>query len=376
MLQSGSWKGVLWAVTTIILISLLATMLPIQQGGVPTAHADAGGFSLNSTSFGPNERIAIDLGTLDRGCDFIYTTSDIYVVPRGSAVNGANLKALDPSGAPNTIVSGMMGGGIVDETIGYTFPSGKIGAGDWDVVEDVCQDGTFDAGEDSVLSPGFSVVIPVNIPLLPSAEIAAAKKNAGIEALKWQIAGGIVGKLFDLKKKAEKKLCKAGVISACFINGLEAPFIGPLKKMVKLTIANQVSHYKGIEADPPDPNYQQVVELASITPVISEDSSPINVAAADFANATAETDALSEAIIHTMERYQGAQAASDPGWAMRHAQSLKTYSNMLAGSLSRQSTAASQLKAAPAAEGAPSLQSRKLRRSVLVRPCHCVALHR
>jgi len=159
-----------------VLLSLLIVFTPLFPGNIQRANADASTFMLNKTRFGPNETVRIDLGILTYGCDYIYGVSDIYVVPRDSAVLGADLRGLDPSGTPNTVTASS-GGGIVSEIIGFTAPSGTIDPGDWDVVEDVCQDGTFDS-IDSVLSPGFTVEILTDVPPLPDSQIAAVKSEA------------------------------------------------------------------------------------------------------------------------------------------------------------------------------------------------------
>jgi choice-of-anchor C domain-containing protein len=130
-------------------------------GGAPS-WADATTFVLNgyvlNPTLGPDETIVIETGQLTRACDFFQTISDIYVVPRNSAVDGAGL----PAATLTTVESFLLGSLFYFEIIGTTAPSGAIASGPWDVVEDACQNGVFDAGLDSVLTPGFSVAPVAN----------------------------------------------------------------------------------------------------------------------------------------------------------------------------------------------------------------------
>ena len=79
---------------------------------------------LNDTFFGPNRQIIGELGTVTGGCrdPFGIPVSDFYVVPHGTAVDGANLRSLDPAGRPNTI-RGFGGGGFFNQLIGITKPT-------------------------------------------------------------------------------------------------------------------------------------------------------------------------------------------------------------------------------------------------------------
>jgi choice-of-anchor C domain-containing protein len=149
------------------LLALLLTWAALWSGELPLARADATRFVMAQTSLGPNETISIQWGYLTRDCDSpIFspetTTSDIYMVRRGSAVANADLKRLDPRGTPTTISSSFGNWAIYGEILGETAPLGPIGSGVWDVVEDTCQDGFFD-GTDTVLTEAFTVSDPNNL---------------------------------------------------------------------------------------------------------------------------------------------------------------------------------------------------------------------
>ena len=53
---------------------------------------------------------------------------------------------------------------FIDETIAITIPGGKLGAGVYDVVDDTCQDGEFDEGEDARFANAITVELPADLP--------------------------------------------------------------------------------------------------------------------------------------------------------------------------------------------------------------------
>lgn len=75
--------------------------------------------------------------------------------------------------------------------------------------------------------------------------------------------------------------------------------------------------YGDIIADPPDPDYKHVTEPAVDSPDLTG-LVHADLAASDLAEVTAQ----GEAQRHGVERYAGAKAAADPGWAAFHAERL------------------------------------------------------
>ena len=141
-------------------------MILATPGGAPPVYAVD--LILNKNVFGPNEAIIVGLGNVTSGCrdPFGIPVSDFYIVPSGSATPGVRLPPLDPAGRPNTLTRSVFGA-----TIGFTLPTGKIGNGDWAIVEDRCQDGFFNPGPlisqgDTVLDVAFRVELPVVLPPL------------------------------------------------------------------------------------------------------------------------------------------------------------------------------------------------------------------
>jgi hypothetical protein len=68
-----------------------------------------------------------------------------------------DLRGFAPPDTPKALTGGL-DEVISEELIGTTVPNGTIDIGEWDVVEDVCQDGIFDS-TDSIHPTGFIVDI-------------------------------------------------------------------------------------------------------------------------------------------------------------------------------------------------------------------------
>ena len=85
-------------------IAMVALTLGIAVVRPLDAVANASGFVMARSGYGPNEIVTIELGALTRECDTFATTSDIYVVPAGTVGPGDALS--DVSGQPNTIQIG------------------------------------------------------------------------------------------------------------------------------------------------------------------------------------------------------------------------------------------------------------------------------
>src|SRR5262249_28843589 len=62
---------------------------------------------------------------------------------------------------------------------------------------------------------------------------------------------------------------------------------------------------------------------------------------------------LTEALLHSLERYQGAAAAGAGGWALTHARAIKQYTILLAAQVSQMNDALAQLSNALANDTRP-----------------------
>jgi hypothetical protein len=105
---------------TVLLLGALALFALLALGR--DGHASGNQFltwedGSSFTTFGANASITIQVGAMATDCaDPIFPTTDIYVVPSGSAGGGT---LSDVSGSPNVVI-GTAGGGFAGETIGFT----------------------------------------------------------------------------------------------------------------------------------------------------------------------------------------------------------------------------------------------------------------
>ncbi|NLE99072.1 MAG: hypothetical protein GX596_13960, partial [Propionibacterium sp.] len=341
----------------------MATVVLVAGGGflAPPAHADAQGFALNGHTFGPNQYVTIDIGTLTRDCDVFWTTSDLYVVPTGTVSEGSALT--DVSGAPNTVMGTGLGSGIFGEVIAITAPGGTLGPGTYDIVEDTCQDGIFN-GTDSILSNAFEVVIPTDIPVLPDPQIQAMKSGATAQAEHWASAA-LAYEAFFAATTAYSLISDATNFQGfyltyvcAFLPEIEGSPVSPwcptvsasdvmrLQAAVVKTIVDRSSHYRGIAADPPDPNFQDPSVPGPREGIEAPGGSPMWTAVANWANQVDHVNALSGAFLGSLEKYQGAAIADDAPAALMHARDIQSYARLLNTMLSQETSALSSLSSA------------------------------
>ena len=284
------------------------------------------------TTFGGNQAITIDLGAIEyipdcggQGVnDTFFPVSDIFIVPSGVAPG----PLADLSGAPNTVI-GASDGTFVSETIGFTAPGGSVGPGTYAVVYDECQDGTLDAN-DAVFDPAFAVDTQINVPGLPPGEIAAIKSRASAAEAHWEQAHTAYEWLFTLAKQVKPN--KTDIANK--LNKMIALLGGKLgadpKKGALALIAAQSSHYAAIAADPPDANYAQLTGLPARSPLERDADDAIVNDVVGLENAAGQEGAIAQALLHSLERFQGADAAGNGGWALIHARSIRDYASLLA----------------------------------------------
>jgi uncharacterized repeat protein (TIGR01451 family) len=355
-------RGVRRARSALLLLVVIAVTLPamlVSHQGVVVA--DAGSFQLSGTTFGPNATVQIATGVLTRDCDEIYTTSSIYVVPAGSVGPGSQLT--DVSGTPNVITSELGGGLIFDEIIAVTAPSGTLGPGTYDVVEDTCQNTVFD-GSDTILHNAFTVTIPTDVPPLPSGAIAAMKGDAAAQAAHWAQAAAGYSALFTAYMTytlVSDALDPVGfyLTYICSIPNLmpsipDSPITpwcptvsiqDTLKLMhaVVKTILDKAANYSGIAADPPDPQFVEPAFLGEIDRFASPTGDPVEQAIVAWADTIGQGEALTDAYLGAMEKYQGAGDAGDVAAALMHGRSIQSYAVELNDVLYDQGMAVSAL---------------------------------
>jgi len=280
-------------------------------------------------TFGPNEAVTIDIGTINFSCDTFFPTADVYVVKGVPAVGD---KLVDVSGTPNTVFGAS--DGFFSDTIAYTEPSGTLGSGTYSVVYDECQDGIL-SSNDEVFPNAFSVDIPTNVPPLDPA-IAEIKSSAKEMAEHWESALGGFKTLEELEQ-AEVYLecldaltepetflaeCSSAYVQEKLINANGA--LEQLQEKTEDVLEDDIKHYDGIVADPPDPNYQQPAVLPAVNrPDDPQSTDPIVNAQANVVSAAATESATTSALLDAMQRYEGAAAAGNGEWALAHARELR-----------------------------------------------------
>jgi alpha-tubulin suppressor-like RCC1 family protein len=320
----------------------------------PSAHAsgrDSLQFGENGpiATFGANAVIGIDGSiTFNDDCpkggidDFVFPVTDVYVVHPGT---GHDNELVDVGGRPNTIVSNATL--FTDETIAVTAPSGHLGNGVYDVVYDTCQDGGYDPGVDTVFEGAITVALPLVLPPA-NAAIATMKGDALVEYASWLATRLAMQQMFKLADQALKAQCEVGNPIGCAMKKLD--YFGGIKKRFLQLMLSQANHYLAIGLDPPDPNFQQVTAMTAISEPADVSDSPVVTAAAAALLPMATEGAVSEALLHAVERYQGAVAAGDAGWALEHAREAQNLATVLAQATTATSTALGDLRTLTAAE--------------------------
>lgn len=313
------------------------------------------------TVFGPNAFVTIYNGTIEYSCDSFYPTADIYVVEAGF---NRSAPLADVSGAPNTVTGAS--GGYFSDTIAVTQPTSKLGPGRYAVVYDECQDGDFDPDMDAVFDPAFRVVLPADLPPM-SGVLPQFKTDAATERDHW---AGVLGAYEALEKIQEYKEymdCALAIIASggagCAVSMVTdaakdklvealraaAGFIDP-KDAAKDRVRDIISHYHGIALDPPDPNFSQSTLLEPVSDLAAT-GAVLDRTLVGVGEAAATEGALAEALLRSIERYQGADAAGDAQWGLHHARAIASYADHLADQLTSSGAALSDLRSALAGDG-------------------------
>ncbi|MDD1709727.1 MAG: hypothetical protein LUQ37_02320, partial [Methanoregulaceae archaeon] len=326
-------------------IAIVATTAGLLTAPSAFAGGNVMSFSDGSDhkSFGANGVVTIDGSiTFDDGCgtggvdDFVYPATDVYIVQSGSAAPGATLTDAGGEG-PNTIV-GTGSGAFLGELIAVTTPSGSLGDGQYDVVFDTCQDGVVGPG-DAVFADAITVDVPDGQVPPVDASLRQLKDTAREEYSQWLKTHMALTALFKYDKAKSIASCILAPTSDC-LSGILLKLYAPKSPLKAATswiqtatlklVANQAKHYGAIWHDPPDPAFATPTTLA---PVELLEPPATGGAVADALGATlapmANESALSEALLHALERYQGAEAAGDAGWALVQARAVRDLSTEL-----------------------------------------------
>ena len=262
-----------------------------------------------------------------------FPAADIYVIENQPLGLFAPLN--DVLDTPNRIIGTASGGAFVEETVAIVKPNGNLGAGEYDIVMDQCNDGGFDIGIDIHLGagPGFAlkVFLPEDLGEIDLAPIKESAKKSllalegfeipeaiaaatGVPSKVPGVCGGL-GELVDLGQKLNQ--VPAGLANA-------AAFAIEL-------CDDLVAHYKGLVADPPDPNVTEFAELGQIPYSFFTGATRFERALLGLSNVIVEQEAITEAFLTTLERVQGAQQAGDHEFLSLQLKHLNEFINLLVG---------------------------------------------
>jgi len=299
--------------------------------------------------FGPNDSVEVfgtvgfvtdcpEGGTPDGWPYGVYPIGDVYVLRDGTIDGYSGAALTDISGIPNTVV----GGPSFVEIVAYTAPGGNLGAGEYDLVLDECQDGYYDPSVDFMLGIAddiaFVVVVPTDIPSLAIQQIKADAQN---EALHWAGARGYFRVLW-LMYILYGYAYSPAVAPMEFIVSSSSEFLQGSSTLtdllqigfgMDLLVYQHVKHWAALAADPPDPGYEELAELDTIEVVCPSTDLYLEQWLARYGNEIREQAAILSALLTSLERYQGARAADNRDYALLQAGQIDGYAHLLAASL-------------------------------------------
>jgi alpha-tubulin suppressor-like RCC1 family protein len=282
----------------------------------------------SSAAFAENAIVRIDGSiTYQNRCplpginDFFYPATDVYIVKAGAGTGTLHDAG---GGRPNTIVA--TSSAFVEEVIAMTAPAGKLDEGEYDVVYDTCQDGNYDPQYDTIFPRAVTVTLPEVLPLADRG-INAIKDEAREEYESWLATKWTMRALFLLADQALKTECMAGSPTGCVLKHM-SHFSDVKQRFIGL-LTSQANHYLAIAEDPPDANFDRPTLLEPVDVPRDHSDSAFGNTVADSLQPLAGEAATSAALLHAVERYQGAQAAGDRKWALVHARQARDLAETL-----------------------------------------------
>ena len=294
----------------------------------------------------------IDTYSHPRGSDdnFIYTSTDIYIIPSTLEIKRSDPLTLgkkleDVAGTPNTIIhlSSLFDGTIIGNTK-------TIGPGLYDIVFDLCQDGVLD-GEDGLMKNALEVrwikdFKASNLDVWKSNKVERLKASAEnaaatLTAVKviWK-AFTIYSAIKQILKPAQviEDLKKASIVKKIIFGLTDATdtldwvrfIVGAEDEVDSVNFLNKlIGIFMGMAADPPNVNYQNEVKLSPIIPITNLHSDPVNNAFVELGSEIQKENILSSSLISTFENYQGSVLNDDGKWALIHLKQAEEYIKLL-----------------------------------------------
>jgi hypothetical protein len=299
-------------------------------------------FGEGSRTFGPGQVITVSgsipfipwcpsmalPGVTGRGeglFDF-FPVADFYVIKDDGQPLQPYQKLVDVSGTPNRITGGPQGV-FIDEVVAITKPAGNVGPGRYKIVMDQCLDGRFDPFIDIVLGDppnlGFEVVATGALPAINYHLLKDRAKDYAEELSGTKLGAlGVSVTIPGFCNLYGKLVAKSQAAGALFSFG----------KIALDRCADLIAEQKGIAADPPDPNYTQFAELGPLAYDFTDiPGTPLERATRDLAHSLTDQAAITKALLISIERFQGAQAASNDEFTILQMQTASKYIDLLIG---------------------------------------------
>lgn len=230
--------------------------------------------------------------------------------------------------------------------MGLTKPTGHTGNGTYDLIIDECEDGWFNPGVDVVVATiTVSGTSAVGIKLNPRITVFKANATA-------QYQQALLTRQRTLSfKNGLKYISYASALAHVLLNagewlagtavnlGWSVDFsYGLGQSGAKRAVFDQidlaqtavVDHWAAIKNDPPDPNYTSDVTLGEIAYLQLDSNDQLNASTTRLGNATSQQAAALEALLHALERFQGAANADNKLCAIKQARAARRYANLIA----------------------------------------------
>ena len=222
--------------------------------------------------------------------------------------------------------------------------------------------------------PALTIAIPVDAPSLPGTGIAAMKLrainqyqstqllSAGFQVIQDMydgpkshlvdvlaeagLGGGTSG--LNFKQLMIRELVMVGwyLLEDFMDKAATGDFLKQPLRAAQNALENAGKHATGIAADPPDANFAMTVTLPARQPDASSNENAFLTAVARLAAVVDDEQRVSGALLASLEKYQGADAAGSGRWTLAHAREVKHYAALLAAQWLAEADAIAQTRTA------------------------------
>jgi hypothetical protein len=349
----------------LIIVSLLIRGLPVSAVAAQTAPAPDyervgngllfwhGNTDQRTEAFSVGQPINDLWGRLSRevacdplsNADTLLTSSDAYIVPSGTITRDTGIYDLTtPDVQPVAIT-----------TVGTTFSEESIGiadkgwSGSFAIVLDHCQDTKLQR-EDYVLDPAFTIKPPVGNGAYQNKWENLSQEQKDLYKFSYWTWLGLAGYVAAVVLLAEAREASKLTAEKWFVRSVILGGVTAFLYRATYTFYLQANSYLHLSKDPPDPNYRQLspLPLREVSDLASDD--PLLIALTDVATSASNQAAILEAMLHSIERFDGADEAGLAEWQLIHARAIRDEIDLLTLELARSNASLDQLDDALAAD--------------------------